>query len=173
MLSESSWKVGCTSCGPIYCVLWHTVLRSTTDVCGSCGAQICTFLHTHLIPPPLSPHLSPPPLISASPRNVDYQQVLNDLQAVKGVKRAHGLHIWSLTMDRVALSVHLVIGMCWRGGFLCICAGGVASGGYVGGGSLYVYMCWRGGFMCICAGGVDSCAYVLEGGVHVHMCWRG
>lgn len=82
----------------------------------SCSAQfLLVCIHPHPFPMCIIPHPTSPPHRAASPRNVDYQQVLNDLQAVKGVKRAHGLHIWSLTMDKVALSVHLVIGMHWRG----------------------------------------------------------
>jgi zinc transporter 2 len=36
--------------------------------------------------------------------------VKDDLQKIKGVKAAHSLHMWSLTMDKAALAVHLAIG---------------------------------------------------------------
>ena len=48
--------------------------------------------------------------IVASPRGINYREVLQELQKVTGVKMAHSLHMWSLTMDKAALSVHLAVG---------------------------------------------------------------
>ena len=33
-----------------------------------------------------------------------------DLEEIDGVKQAHSLHIWSLTLDKIALAAHLVLG---------------------------------------------------------------
>jgi zinc transporter 2 len=49
-------------------------------------------------------------IASGTPRDVSYKAVKNDLQKIKGVKAAHSLHMWSLTMDKAALAVHLAIG---------------------------------------------------------------
>ena len=37
-----------------------------------------------------------------------YDLVVNDLCKIPNVKKAHNLHIWCLTMEKIALSVHLV-----------------------------------------------------------------
>lgn len=41
---------------------------------------------------------------------VDYSAVCSNLSALPGVKMVHSLHIWALTLDKNALSVHLAIG---------------------------------------------------------------
>ncbi|XP_068229320.1 zinc transporter ttm-1-like [Palaemon carinicauda] len=48
-------------------------------------------------------------LMEGTPRNVDYMALLNDLEGLPGVRAVHNLHIWSLTLDKNALSAHLVI----------------------------------------------------------------
>ncbi|VDD96467.1 unnamed protein product [Enterobius vermicularis] len=48
-------------------------------------------------------------LMEATPSHVDYGQLQNDLYKLKGVRTVHSLHIWSLSMDKTSLSVHLAI----------------------------------------------------------------
>ena len=48
------------------------------------------------------------------------------LESIEGVIAAHSLHIWSLTVNKAALAVHLAIGAC----MLCVL---IASG-----------VCWQG-----------------------------
>ncbi|KAK3872284.1 hypothetical protein Pcinc_022630, partial [Petrolisthes cinctipes] len=48
-------------------------------------------------------------LMEGAPRNVDYFCLLTDLEGLPGVRSIHNLHMWSLTLDKNALSVHLVI----------------------------------------------------------------
>ncbi|XP_064121043.1 LOW QUALITY PROTEIN: proton-coupled zinc antiporter SLC30A2-like [Macrobrachium nipponense] len=48
-------------------------------------------------------------LMEGTPRNVDYLALLNDLEGLPGVRAVHNLHIWSLTLDKNALSAHLVV----------------------------------------------------------------
>lgn len=48
-------------------------------------------------------------LMEGFPRNLNYGDVKNALTNVKGVKAAHSLHIWSLTVDKNTLSVHLAV----------------------------------------------------------------
>lgn len=48
-------------------------------------------------------------LMEGFPRNLNYGDVKNALTNVKGVKAAHSLHIWSLTIDKNTLSVHLAV----------------------------------------------------------------
>ena len=45
-----------------------------------------------------------------TPKHLDYEEVKNDLNAVEGVKQAHSLHIWSITLNRTALAAHLALG---------------------------------------------------------------
>ena len=60
--------------------------------------------------PPLPPPHLPPLLPPAAPKNIKYEAVKEDLGKIDGVKQAHSLHIWSLTLNKIALSAHLVLG---------------------------------------------------------------
>ncbi|XP_070547005.1 proton-coupled zinc antiporter SLC30A2-like [Ptychodera flava] len=48
-------------------------------------------------------------LMEGAPKDIDYNKVKEDLMAIQGVQMAHSLHIWSLTMSKPALAVHLAI----------------------------------------------------------------
>ena len=48
--------------------------------------------------------------IAGTPRNIDYADVLNDLSSIEGVRLAHSLYIWSLTLNKSALAAHLAVG---------------------------------------------------------------
>ena len=41
---------------------------------------------------------------------MDFNEVREALLSVKGVYKVHNLRIWSLSMDRMALSAHLAVG---------------------------------------------------------------
>ncbi len=49
-------------------------------------------------------------IYKALPVNLNYDAVIADLCLINNVKKAHSLHIWCLTMEKFALSVHLVTG---------------------------------------------------------------
>ena len=46
------------------------------------------------------------------PSHINLSQVIKDLRQIEGVRNAHSLHIWALTMQRTAHSVHIAIGPC-------------------------------------------------------------
>ena len=48
-------------------------------------------------------------LAEGLPKHINYDKVEADLLNVNNVYKLHSLHIWSLTMDRVVLSVHLAV----------------------------------------------------------------
>ena len=48
--------------------------------------------------------------IVGTPKHINYKELKEDLEDVTGVRKAHSLHIWSLTLNRTALAAHLVIG---------------------------------------------------------------
>ncbi|XP_029843324.2 zinc transporter 2-like [Ixodes scapularis] len=48
-------------------------------------------------------------LMEGIPRSVDYHQVRAMLLSVQGVARVHDLHIWSLSLDKLAVSAHVVL----------------------------------------------------------------
>ena len=48
--------------------------------------------------------------IAGTPKHINYKELKEDLEDVRGVKKAHSLHIWSLTVNKTALAAHLVIG---------------------------------------------------------------
>ena len=44
------------------------------------------------------------------PSHVNYSGIVDDLLRLSGVRNAHSLHIWSLSTQKAALSVHIAIG---------------------------------------------------------------
>ncbi|CAG7836110.1 unnamed protein product [Allacma fusca] len=48
-------------------------------------------------------------LMEGIPKGVDFNEVREALLSIKGVYKVHNLRIWSLSMDRIALSVHLAV----------------------------------------------------------------
>ncbi|KAK6746094.1 hypothetical protein RB195_012294 [Necator americanus] len=48
-------------------------------------------------------------LMEATPRHMDFNAVREDLAALQNVQSVHDLHMWSLNMDKTALSVHLAV----------------------------------------------------------------
>ncbi|ESO86771.1 hypothetical protein LOTGIDRAFT_166773 [Lottia gigantea] len=44
-----------------------------------------------------------------TPRDVSYDYVKDKLESLHGIEAVHSLHIWSLTLGRNALTVHLAI----------------------------------------------------------------
>lgn len=44
-----------------------------------------------------------------SPKGINFLDVADSLGNLKGVQRVHNLRIWSLTLDKIALSVHLAV----------------------------------------------------------------
>ncbi|XP_077563315.1 proton-coupled zinc antiporter SLC30A2-like isoform X1 [Haemaphysalis longicornis] len=48
-------------------------------------------------------------LMEGFPRDLTYSSVKTALQGIKGVRMAHSLHVWSLTVDKNALAVHLAV----------------------------------------------------------------
>ncbi|CAD6189288.1 unnamed protein product [Caenorhabditis auriculariae] len=49
-------------------------------------------------------------LLEGRPSNIDFSQVFTSLGNINGVIKVHDLRIWALTMEKVAVSVHLEIG---------------------------------------------------------------
>ncbi|XP_011358671.1 zinc transporter 8 [Pteropus vampyrus] len=52
-------------------------------------------------------------LMEGVPKNLNYNSVKELILAVDGVVSVHSLHIWSLTMNQVILSVHVVAAASW------------------------------------------------------------
>ncbi|XP_064644354.1 proton-coupled zinc antiporter SLC30A2-like [Lineus longissimus] len=48
-------------------------------------------------------------VMEAIPKNIDYEEVKTSLSNIDGVKLVHSLHVWSLTLDKVAADVHLAV----------------------------------------------------------------
>lgn len=48
-------------------------------------------------------------LMEGVPRDVNYRAIKKDLLSIDGVQGAHSLHVWALSMDKIASSVHLAI----------------------------------------------------------------
>ncbi|WKY08980.1 hypothetical protein Q1695_001834 [Nippostrongylus brasiliensis] len=48
-------------------------------------------------------------LLEGRPSTIDFAHVFSSLEQIDGVKKVHDLRIWALTMDKVAVSVHLEV----------------------------------------------------------------
>jgi len=48
-------------------------------------------------------------LMEATPKGLSYTEVRQCLLAIEGVQELHNLRLWSLTLSKVALSVHLAL----------------------------------------------------------------
>ncbi|MCP9264553.1 Zinc transporter 3 [Dirofilaria immitis] len=48
-------------------------------------------------------------LMEATPKHISVDKLYNELCAINGVRDVHSLRVWSLTMDKVAISAHLDI----------------------------------------------------------------
>ncbi|CAF0714377.1 unnamed protein product [Brachionus calyciflorus] len=71
---------------------------------------ICTFIFSILVFATTAPIIKDIffVLMEAVPANLNYDSIVNDLCSLDNVKKAHNLHVWCLTMDKLALSVHIV-----------------------------------------------------------------
>jgi len=49
-------------------------------------------------------------LLAGVPRNISYHEMKQDLLCLPGVEAIHSLNIWSLTLDKVVVTVHLAVG---------------------------------------------------------------
>jgi cobalt-zinc-cadmium efflux system protein len=47
-------------------------------------------------------------LLEGTPRDIDMEQLVGDLNCVPGVRGVHDLHVWSLTRQSRALSAHIL-----------------------------------------------------------------
>lgn len=48
-------------------------------------------------------------LMEALPKGIDFEDVMNILLKIDGVKRVHNLRIWALSLDKIAMSAHVAI----------------------------------------------------------------
>ena len=85
---------------------------------------ICTFIFSVLVIFTTVPILKDLAnvLMEGAPQGVDYALVASNLTALPGVKMVHSLHVWALTLDKNACSVHLAIGECCGSLYLSLLA---------------------------------------------------
>ncbi|GFS14627.1 zinc transporter 2 [Elysia marginata] len=88
------------------------IIKFTDDPKFRLADPICTFLFSLLVLITTVAVLRDTLLVmmEAVPRNLSLDTVRRDLMAIEGVIAVHSLHVWALTMDRNAISVHLAIG---------------------------------------------------------------
>ncbi len=48
-------------------------------------------------------------LLEGTPRDIDVEVMVKDIQQVSGVRGVHDLHVWSITQDMRALSAHVLV----------------------------------------------------------------
>ncbi|KAB7508097.1 Zinc transporter 2 [Armadillidium nasatum] len=72
---------------------------------------ICTFLFSAIVLVTTIPILKDLAIVlmEGTPPGFDYNAICAHLSAIPGVKMVHSLHVWALTLDKNALSVHLAV----------------------------------------------------------------
>ncbi|XP_064470714.1 proton-coupled zinc antiporter SLC30A2-like isoform X2 [Ornithodoros turicata] len=72
---------------------------------------ICTFIFSALVMCTTIPIMRDAVIIlmEGFPRDMNYVSLKSALQSIKGVRMAHSLHVWSLTLQKNALAVHLAV----------------------------------------------------------------
>ena len=109
-------------CTFLFCIL---VLFSTFSILKDALRVVMEGIHVLYMHMHMHMHMHvhmPCPPSTGTPKHIDYEEVKADLCAVEGVRQAHSLHIWSLTLNRTALAAHLVLGMwVWYVGVVCGC----------------------------------------------------
>ncbi|CAL8091627.1 unnamed protein product [Calicophoron daubneyi] len=51
-------------------------------------------------------------IMESTPRHIKFAEVKDALQRIPGVRSVHDLHIWSLTLNKIAASAHLAVESC-------------------------------------------------------------
>ncbi|RUS70263.1 hypothetical protein EGW08_021977, partial [Elysia chlorotica] len=92
-------------------VLVAALIIKFTDPKFRLADPICTFLFSLLVLVTTVAVLRDTLLVmmEAVPRDISVEEIRRDLAALPGVVAVHRLHVWALTLDRNALSVHLAI----------------------------------------------------------------
>lgn len=49
-------------------------------------------------------------LLEGAPTGIDYGEVMNTILATEDVKNVHSLRTWALSLDKLAITAHIVIG---------------------------------------------------------------
>jgi zinc transporter 2 len=45
--------------------------------------------------------------MEATPENIDIDDIISDLMDLKGVDEVHDVHVWALSMGKIAISAHI------------------------------------------------------------------
>ncbi|GFO31775.1 Zinc transporter [Plakobranchus ocellatus] len=87
------------------------IIKFTEDPRFRLADPICTFLFSLLVLVTTVTVLRDTLLVmmEAVPRDLSLEGLKQDLRSIDGVVALHDLHVWALTLDRNALSVHLAI----------------------------------------------------------------
>uniref|UniRef100_A0AC34FEL6 Uncharacterized protein n=1 Tax=Panagrolaimus sp. ES5 TaxID=591445 RepID=A0AC34FEL6_9BILA len=84
-------------------ILWNPDWAIADPICTLMFSVIVLFTTIYIIRDALVV------LLEGRPSSIDFRTVLSSLENIKGVKKVHDLRIWALTMDKIAISVHLEI----------------------------------------------------------------
>lgn len=87
------------------------IIKFTSDPKYKLADPVCTFLFSVLVIFTTVTVLRDTlrVMMEGVPRDLCFKTVIEDLQQIEGVKTAHNLLIWSLTIDKHVMSVHLTV----------------------------------------------------------------
>lgn len=94
------------SCGVLFAglmIFWKPSLQILDPICTLVFAIIVLSTTIYIVRDALVV------LLEGRPSNIDFRLVFDALERIDGVKKVHDLRIWALTMNKVAISVHLEI----------------------------------------------------------------
>lgn len=49
-------------------------------------------------------------LMEGTPGNIDFGEVMDTILMTENVKRVHNIRIWALSLDKINMTAHIVIG---------------------------------------------------------------
>uniref|UniRef100_A0A915EDW9 Uncharacterized protein n=1 Tax=Ditylenchus dipsaci TaxID=166011 RepID=A0A915EDW9_9BILA len=84
-------------------ILWNENLSVVDPICTLLFSVIVVSTTVYIIRDALVV------LLEGRPSNIDFRVVFDALEKIEGVRKVHDLRIWALTMDKLAISVHLEI----------------------------------------------------------------
>ena len=95
------------------CVSRSVCTCLTVHSCVCVSRSVCTCLTVHscvCVSRSVCTCLTVQCVCAGTPRNINFEEVRATMLAIEGVRDLHDLRVWSLTMDKTALAVHLAVG---------------------------------------------------------------
>ena len=99
VIGDALQNVGVLIAGIIICIFHHASI--VDPICTYIFSIIVIFTTIHILKDCMTV------LMERVPKEIDLNKIESDLKKIKGVNDVHDLHVWSLSLGKNSLSVHL------------------------------------------------------------------